>query len=36
LDGDDPAKWAWALPKDEPIQFIAACVELVRAWDNPE
>ena len=36
MDGDDPAKWAWALPKDEPIQFIAACVELVRAWDNPE
>ena len=36
LDGDDPAKWAWALPKDEPIQFIAACVELVQAWDNPE
>ena len=36
LDGDDPAKWAWALPKDEPIQFIAACVELVQAWDNPK
>jgi DNA-directed RNA polymerase, mitochondrial len=36
LDGDDPAKWTWALPKDESIQFIAACVELVQAWDNPE
>ena len=38
LDGDDPAKWAWALPKekDEPVQFIAACVELVQAWDNPK
>ena len=25
------------LPKDdEPIQFVAACVELVQAWDNPK
>ena len=32
LDGDDPAKWTWALPKDESIQFVAACVELVQAW----
>jgi hypothetical protein len=37
LDGeDDPAKWAWVLPKDEPIQFLAACAELVQAWENPE
>ena len=34
LDGDDPAKWTWALPKDESIQFVAACVELVQAWGN--
>ena len=47
LDGDDPATLDWALrgpdkgdghPKliDEPIQFLAACAELVQAWDNPE
>ena len=36
LDGDDPATLDWALPKEECIQFIAACVELVKAWDNPE
>ncbi len=45
LDGDDPATLDWALkkldkdslkPLDEPIQFIAACVELAQAWDNPE
>jgi DNA-directed RNA polymerase, mitochondrial len=35
LEGADPAKWSWALPK-EPIQFVAACVELAQAWDNPE
>ncbi len=38
LDGEDPAKWAWALPKekDGPVQFVAACVELVQAWNNPK
>ena len=37
LDGDDPAQFEdWALPNDEPIQFVAACVELVQAWDNPK
>jgi DNA-directed RNA polymerase len=37
LDCDDPAKLDWALQgNDEPIQFIAASVELVQAWDNPE
>ena len=36
LDGDDPATLDWASPKEECIQFIAACVELVQAWDNPE
>jgi hypothetical protein len=36
LEGDDPATLDWALPKGECIQFIAACVELVQAWDNPE
>jgi DNA-directed RNA polymerase len=36
LRGDDPAKWNWALPKDEPYQFLAACAELAQAWDNPE
>jgi DNA-directed RNA polymerase, mitochondrial len=38
LVGEDPAKWAWALPKekDQPVQFVAACVELVQAWDNPK
>src|SRR5262249_22344654 len=30
LHGDDPAKWAWAMPKDR-CQFLAACVELVQA-----
>jgi DNA-directed RNA polymerase, mitochondrial len=33
LDGDDPSTIAWALPKDEPYQFIAACAELVQALD---
>jgi DNA-directed RNA polymerase len=32
LRGDDPAKLEWALPKD-PVQFIAACVELTRALE---
>jgi DNA-directed RNA polymerase len=36
LNGDDPATLGWALPKQECIQFIAACVELVQAWDNSE
>jgi DNA-directed RNA polymerase len=47
LEGNDPATLDWALrgphkgdghPKliDEPIQFLAACAELVQAWDNPE
>jgi DNA-directed RNA polymerase len=36
LQGDDPAKWNWALPKDEPYQFLAACAELAQAWDSPE
>jgi DNA-directed RNA polymerase, mitochondrial len=36
LNGDDPATLDWALPKEECIQFIAACVELVQAWDNSE
>jgi DNA-directed RNA polymerase, mitochondrial len=36
LKGEDPAKWSWALPKDDPIQFLAACAELAQAWDNPE
>jgi DNA-directed RNA polymerase len=36
LDCEDPAKWAWALPKGEPFQFLAACAELAQAWDNPE
>jgi DNA-directed RNA polymerase len=36
LDLDDPSTIAWALPKDEPCQFIAACAELAQAWDNPE
>ena len=37
LDGSDPARLDWAWERnDEPIQFIAACVELVQAWDNPE
>ncbi len=35
LDGADPPDWALK-GNDEPIQFIAACVELVQAWDNPE
>ena len=47
LDGDGPATLDWAFrgpdkgdghpkPIDEPIQFLAACAELVQAWDNPE
>ena len=33
LNREDPAKIAWALPKD-PYQFIAACAELVQALDE--
>jgi DNA-directed RNA polymerase, mitochondrial len=36
LDREDPAKWEWALPEDEPIQFLAACAELAQAWNNPK
>jgi DNA-directed RNA polymerase len=36
LNCEDPAKWQWALPKDEPIQFVAACAELARCWDKPK
>ena len=31
LRGDDPKKIAWALPKKDRYQFVAACVELVQA-----
>lgn len=33
--GSDPVKADWAIPQDdEPYQFVAACIELVRALDE--
>jgi hypothetical protein len=34
LRRDDPETIAWALPKKDPYQFIAACVELAQAIDT--
>jgi DNA-directed RNA polymerase len=33
LCGDEPSTVAWALPKDDPYQFVAACAELEQALD---
>jgi DNA-directed RNA polymerase, mitochondrial len=36
LRGKDPASLDWPLPSKTPVQFVAACAELVRARENTE